>query len=168
MAEQQFTGLSGRELAAIRKRAGLNQTELARQVGIGRHTVSYWEGKPVVSRHGAARMICDALGVRILPVFPQLMRARGDGVLGGWEAYYQRELARQAQRAAERWAKRRVICGARTRKGTACRNKSEPGKLRCKFHGGKSTGPKTQEGRDRIAEAQRTRWAKWRAGRTLG
>lgn len=29
---------------------------------------------------------------------------------------------------------------------------------RCKLHGGKSTGPKTAEGRARIAEAQRARW----------
>ena len=32
---------------------------------------------------------------------------------------------------------------------------AEPGKARCRFHGGKSTGPKTQAGRARIAEAQR-------------
>jgi hypothetical protein len=29
---------------------------------------------------------------------------------------------------------------------------------RCKLHGGKSTGPKTAEGRARIAAAQRLRW----------
>lgn len=29
---------------------------------------------------------------------------------------------------------------------------------RCKLHGGKSTGPKTPEGRARIAAAQRARW----------
>jgi hypothetical protein len=29
---------------------------------------------------------------------------------------------------------------------------------RCRLHGGKSTGPKTPEGRARIAEAQRARW----------
>jgi hypothetical protein len=32
----------------------------------------------------------------------------------------------------------------------------------CKFHGGKSTGPRTPEGRARIAEVQRRRWASWR------
>ena len=54
-------------------------------------------------------------------------------------------------------------CGAQTRKGTPCRARALPGKTRCKFHGGASTGPKTPEGRKRIAEAQRRRWAKWRA-----
>ncbi|PIV79226.1 MAG: hypothetical protein COW54_05530 [Rhodobacteraceae bacterium CG17_big_fil_post_rev_8_21_14_2_50_63_15] len=55
------------------------------------------------------------------------------------------------------------VCGARTRKGTPCKAKALPGKIRCRFHGGLSTGPKTPEGRERIAEAQRQRWAKWRA-----
>ena len=31
--------------------------------------------------------------------------------------------------------------------------RAEPGKARCRFHGGRSTGPKTQAGRARIAEA---------------
>lgn len=57
-------------------------------------------------------------------------------------------------------------CGALTRKGTPCRCKPLPGKKRCKFHGGVSTGPKTLEGRERIAEAQRRRWSKWRAEQT--
>ena len=34
---------------------------------------------------------------------------------------------------------------------------------RCKNHGGASTGPKTQEGRDLIAAANRRRWQAWRA-----
>ena len=36
----------------------------------------------------------------------------------------------------------------------------EAGKRRCRFHGGMSTGPKTTEGRARIAEAQRRHWAR--------
>jgi hypothetical protein len=71
-------------------------------------------------------------------------------------------------RAAALKAERRVKCLAKTRKGTACRHKSEPGKRRCKFHGGLSTGPRTAEGRERIAEAQRRRWARWRAERAKG
>lgn len=58
-------------------------------------------------------------------------------------------------------------CGALTRKGTACRCKPLPGKRRCKFHGGASTGPKTSKGRKRIAEAQRQRWAAWRKTKKL-
>lgn len=38
----------------------------------------------------------------------------------------------------------------------------ELGKRRCRFHGGLSTGPKTEAGRARIAEAQRRRWKAYR------
>jgi hypothetical protein len=41
----------------------------------------------------------------------------------------------------------------------------EFGKARCRFHGGLSTGPKTEAGRARIAEAQRQRWRAYREGR---
>lgn len=44
----------------------------------------------------------------------------------------------------------RVICGAtRHRDGQPCQAKSVPGKRRCRFHGGMSTGPRTAEGRGR-------------------
>lgn len=50
-------------------------------------------------------------------------------------------------------------CGAKTRQGTPCRMQPMPWSKRCRLHGGLSTGPKTPEGRERIAEAQRRRWA---------
>ena len=59
--------------------------------------------------------------------------------------------------------KGRLLCGAKTRAGGRCQIRAEPGKARCRFHGGKSTGPKTQSGRARIAEAQRLRWLAYRA-----
>jgi hypothetical protein len=74
-------------------------------------------------------------------------------------------IAAMRAREAQRHTRRRVVCGAKTRKGGECRNKSEPGRARCKFHGGKSTGPKTPEGKARIAEAQKARWAAWRQAR---
>lgn len=44
----------------------------------------------------------------------------------------------------------RVPCGARRRRdGLPCEALSVPGKRRCKWHGGASTGPKTSEGRIR-------------------
>jgi hypothetical protein len=48
--------------------------------------------------------------------------------------------------------KGQLLCGAKTRDGGSCQVRAEPGKTRCRFHGGKSTGPKTQAGRARIAE----------------
>ena len=58
----------------------------------------------------------------------------------------------------------RPRCGARTRAGPPCvasavwdqaRNQARNG--RCRFHGGASTGPRTPEGRARIAAANRLR-----------
>lgn len=43
-----------------------------------------------------------------------------------------------------------------------------PGRTRCKYHGGMSTGPRTAEGRARIAAALRERWAAWRARLVAG
>jgi hypothetical protein len=54
--------------------------------------------------------------------------------------------------------KERPACGARNRQGKPCAVRVEPGKRRCRFHGGLSTGPRTAAGRARIAEAQRRRW----------
>jgi hypothetical protein len=48
-------------------------------------------------------------------------------------------------------------CHATTRAGGACLVRVEPSKARCRFHGGPSTGPRIEEGRARIAEAQRRR-----------
>ncbi|MFZ2081300.1 MAG: HGGxSTG domain-containing protein [Xanthobacteraceae bacterium] len=67
-----------------------------------------------------------------------------------------------------RWRRRRKnrpFCGAKTRAGGACMVRVEFGKARCRFHGGLSTGPKTEAGRARIAEAQRRRWRAYREGR---
>ncbi len=62
-----------------------------------------------------------------------------------------------AHRAAAE-AYRPEFCEAKTRRGTACRQRPLKGKRRCRLHGGLSTGPRTMEGRARIAEAQRERW----------
>ena len=50
-------------------------------------------------------------------------------------------------------------CGARTRRGTACRKPPIKGKKRCRLHGGLSAGPRTAEGKARIAAAH------WKHGR---
>jgi hypothetical protein len=53
----------------------------------------------------------------------------------------------------------RVICGARRRRdGEPCQGLSVPGKRRCKWHGGASTGPRTDEGRARSMANLRQHW----------
>ena len=45
-------------------------------------------------------------------------------------------------------------CGAKTRFAGLCAKFPIAGKRRCRLHGGMSTGPKTDEGKQRIANAQ--------------
>ena len=47
-------------------------------------------------------------------------------------------------------------CGAKTRRGTACRRPAIKRNGRCRLHGGQSKGPKTAEGRAKIAAANTT------------
>lgn len=161
--------MTGAELAIIRKAAGLSQTELAQRVGIGRHAVSYWECKAKVERDAwAVERMAEVL---TLPDAPAVVPAERVLVDRRAQEMAHQDTLRLAikQAFAEQMkhfkATRRVRCGAKTRKHTACRMKSEPGKRRCKFHGGKSTGAKTAEGKARIVEAQHKRWAKWKSER---
>ena len=45
-------------------------------------------------------------------------------------------------------------CNAKTRSGTPCKRAGNTINGRCHLHGGKSTGPRTEEGRARIAATQ--------------
>ncbi len=58
-------------------------------------------------------------------------------------------------------------CGALCRNGEPCKLRVVEGKRRCRLHGGLSTGPKTPEGRERIAQANRQRAATRAANRAL-
>jgi hypothetical protein len=63
-----------------------------------------------------------------------------------------------------RTKRERPRCGGRCRDGSPCeappvwdRPLDRPVNGRCRMHGGLSTGPKTEEGRRRIAESNRAR-----------
>ncbi len=47
-------------------------------------------------------------------------------------------------------------CGARTRAGCPCKAPAIKGKLRCRMHGGRSTGPRSAEGLERLRAARTT------------
>jgi hypothetical protein len=47
-------------------------------------------------------------------------------------------------------------CGARTRGGCPCRAPAVRGRLRCRMHGGRSTGPRTEAGLARLRAARTT------------
>jgi len=59
-----------------------------------------------------------------------------------------------ATRFGPHWPGQR--CLAKTRAGGACQNPAIKGRSRCKLHGGRSTGPKTPEGKARVAAAHTT------------
>lgn len=167
--------ITGIDLRKARKAANLTQVDFAQQAEIGRHAVSYWECKAVVPLRGwAVQRMVAVLGADRLKVYPA-SNARaggwGDSVLRAerqaTDARIEAQLAAMLHCEAEAAKRLRVICGAKTRKGGQCRNKSEPGKARCKFHGGKSTGAKTPEGIARISEAQRRRWARYHETRQV-
>ena len=47
-------------------------------------------------------------------------------------------------------------CGAKTRRGTACQRPANKQNGRCRLHGGASSGPRTEQGRAKIAAANTT------------
>lgn len=152
--------MTGADLRKTRKALGLSQNALAQRSGVGRHAVSHWECKTTIDPRGwALRRMLRALGRPDLPDFPT----------GATRAY--RVLASQYARARggvfvqSGFQASDIRCGAFRNDGKPCRHKVEPDKKRCKFHGGCSTGPKTADGKDRIAEAQRRRWARYCAER---
>jgi len=64
------------------------------------------------------------------------------------------ESARQAKRQQKMLRDNRTVCDARRRSdGQPCEALSVPGKQRCKWHGGCSTGPRTAEGKASVAES---------------
>ena len=60
-----------------------------------------------------------------------------------------------------------VRCGAKTRSGVPCAKFPMEGKRRCRLHGGLSTGPKTDAGREAISAAntKHGRYKNWREKR---
>lgn len=152
--------MTGDDLKLLRKARGLSRPALAALAGVHPDTVKYWEGKATVDLRGhAPDRLLHALGLGGLSQKGDFPRPRFFAKPGDFCAVTRARGGVLRGTVIMAGPKR---CGARTRKGTPCRAKVLPGKARCRFHGGLSTGPKTVEGRDRIAEAQRRRWARWR------
>lgn len=84
----------------------------------------------------------------------------------GWARIIQDQRRRAEERTRLR-ERRNKVCGAKTRAGHPCRRKGLGKGGRCANHGGLSTGPKTEAGRERIRQALKRRWAKWRQSRTV-
>ncbi|WP_425537349.1 HGGxSTG domain-containing protein [Phaeobacter gallaeciensis] len=155
--------MTGDELKQHRLHLGLSRPALAALAGLHPSSVKYWErkGEARIRGHAPSRLLL-AMGLEV-PKRPQIFQRLGRG----WDNFATTTRARGGvlgSAADQSFSKQ---CGARTRKGTACRSRPIPGKRRCRFHGGLSSGPKTQAGRNRIAEAQRKRWALCRGKRFI-
>ena len=108
------------------------------------------ERELIAAREGAEiRHRLRAAGVKLSPRSPLGMSALL-AVSGSTARLRKAELDLKTVRKFQR-------CGALTRRGTPCQCASEPGRDRCKLHGGKSTGPRTEAGREAIRESNRRR-----------
>lgn len=113
-----------------------------------------------------------AQGVDPLDALAQVFLPALEGAVARLEKSARRAQVRQAYAVAhaQRSKRQRPRCGALCRSGKACQalgywpKGAERPAARCRMHGGLSTGPRTDEGRARIGEAMRVRWAAWRAG----
>ncbi|WP_198731798.1 helix-turn-helix domain-containing protein [Paracoccus tegillarcae] len=159
--------MTGTELTALRRRVGLSQAALARRIGVSRQTISYWEGKPALDGRST---ILERISEYLNSEDAHRLRSSRPG-LGFVRLHFLGSVSRhQMKIVSDAMAIRRITlasiaqrpCKAMTRAGTPCRLQSEPGKQRCRLHGGLSTGPRTAEGKARIAAAQRRRWQKRR------
>ena len=65
------------------------------------------------------------------------------------------------RRRTRRARKLGIICGARNRRGLPCECKLLLRGGKCKFHGGASTGPRTEAGKQRALAAMREGWVRW-------
>jgi hypothetical protein len=131
---------SAADLVNLLKLAGMTRIELAALSGFNRHAVAYHTKRSGRIDGVAPRRFREAferLGIRVPDFREPPVPAPQSGPKG------------HAHAATGR-------CGAKTRKGSPCQCKPLRNG-RCKFHGGLSTGPKTPEGKARIAEGRRAR-----------
>lgn len=120
------------------------------------------------------RVWLQVLKILGLLTFPTPARASWGLRLASWaitnmSSYWidsRLRIRHQGRAPKRRW---RQECGAKCRDGHACcapavwdKLTNRPRNGRCKLHGGFSTGPRTPEGKARIAAAQRERWRQWR------
>ena len=132
-----FSPWTAQGLRAARSHCQWSQAELARQANVHVQTVKYWERQ--------TNLISGWAVNRFKAAFNQV----GFDIAEIEHAVLPNLSLEQSVKA---------LCGAKTRRGTPCLAKAMPDKARCRMHGGLSTGPKTIEGRERVAQAQRFRW----------
>lgn len=170
--------VTGRDVQKARKAAGLTQRQLAERAGLHLNSVKRLERRQGLvlrsSWHALGRC-----GIH-LPALPPVegrcpspkpapaIQSSADidrPKLGQFSDANAGARQQHGVKAKPSWRPRkadRPKCGARTRKGPPCQAPARANG-RCRMHGGLSTGAKTEEGLQKIREAQHRRWARYRA-----
>ena len=165
--------VSGRQIRTVRARLGWSQTDLGRAAGLHRNAVGYWERHETIPSGGyrepvgvvRMREAFERAGIRfskardLTTAKAMVERPLRDTQVSSCAQAAGLRSTTQSRKPACREAKRE--CGARTRKGYSCK-RPPYGNGRCRNHGGLSTGPTTEEGKQRCAEAAKRRWAAYR------
>lgn len=169
-------GVTGQDVKRARSVAGLTQIRLAERAGLHVNSVKRLERR-------RRRILCSswhALGrcAAHLPALPPIERRWGaDRAPPTMTSPRKAEQFSDANagarpqhgvKAKPAWRPRkadRPRCGAKTRKGSPCQAPARANG-RCRMHGGLSTGARTEEGRQKIREAQLRRWARYHAARS--
>ena len=99
---------------------------------------------PIPSGHALIRQTIPGPDGTPVVVSERVVDERGRKPAGALQAKF----SKRARKKLLNLTRKRVPCGAtRHSDGQPCEALSEPGKKRCRFHGGRSTGPKTPEGK---------------------
>ena len=177
--------VTGSQIRAARALLGWTQARLAQASGLHPNAVAYWENhdeiptgdwrEPVACRRirkalleaGVEFLQLPLLGVRLVARHNNApntrRRARAHhGVLRPLRPRKCNTSVRPVQPVSA--PSPATACAAKTRTGKSCVRKAMKNG-RCPNHGGLSSGPKSDAGRQRIAEAQKQRWKRWRSGR---
>lgn len=158
--------MTGSDLQDIRQLFGFSRRQLGQRIGVHPDTIRYWERKIWANPEAnVPSQILQEFGVGNLDVSMLLNSERYRRLF----THPERKGARSAKVVEPTQMDRNACkpndakkCAAKTRAGSLCKAKRVPGRARCRMHGGLSTGPKTELGRQRIAEAQKQRWKKVR------
>ncbi len=166
----EMTNTRGADLRAARNRVGMLQREVAGRAGLHVNTIKRLERFPAVptSSWYALSRVAPIVGLQVskATVKSRTVSGTNSRARALWGDVSKRPagtvLSAPKGERPRPTQKPRQRCGARTRKGTPCQAPAMPNG-RCKLHGGKSTGARTPEGRDRIRQAQLRRWQRARA-----
>ena len=177
--------VSGNQIRAARALLDWTQAQLAAAAKLHPNAIAYWEGREqipwgIYRQPWACRRIREALhsaGVDFLP--SPIVGVRLVATHNNCTSTRRRARAHHGVLRLSRTRKRKISvtpelpvvtsrrpvrCAATTRTGRPCARKAMDNG-RCRNHGGMSSGPKTDAGRMRIADAQKRRWERWRSQR---